>query len=332
MTSILVIRLTSLGDVILATPVIAALHEAYPDAGIDVVVDASYAEVWRHNPHLRSVHCVSRGDDAIPGLPAYDLVVDLQKNKRSSRIINRVRSVANPKVIAYSKHRLEKLAFVYLKRKPTVVTHIVDRYMDPLHQFGVSIADCDLELWTASGRARKLQQTTNGSAVRIGIAPGAQHATKRYPAALFAQLVRSLVLDHHVEVVTIGGPADRASCDEIIELAGVSVTRADGSTSLAATLDVLTGLDALVSCDSAAVHMASACKVPVVVVYGSTAPEFGFTPYKVPHAIVQTLGLDCRPCTHIGRSRCPKGHFHCMRRIMPSTIIEDVLRLCPTSN
>lgn len=330
--SILVIRLTSLGDVILATSAVRALHAAYPDACIDVAVDTAYQEVWSHNPHVHRVYAAEKGKDAELNVPAYDLVVDLQKNKRSSRIIGRVRSVCSPKVVTYSKHRLEKLAFVYLKHKPRVITHVVDRYAEPLRQVGVSCEGLDPELWTSAGRATTQSRQTRESALRIGIAPGAQHATKRYPPELMAQLVRTLVLDHHADVVTIGGPADQLLCDEIISLAGVSVARADGATSLAGTLDVLTGLDALVSCDSAAVHMASACKVPVVVVYGSTAPEFGFTPYKVDHSIVQNTGLNCRPCTHIGRSTCPKGHFHCMTRISPDTIVEAVLQLCDTSN
>lgn len=327
MTSILVIRLTSLGDVILTTPVIAALRRAFPDAGIDVAVDAAHAEVWKHNPHIRSIHCVRKGDDSLLDLPSYDLVVDLQRNRRSSSIIRSAGRSGNPQVVRYAKHRLEKLAFVYLKRKPDTITHIVSRYAKPLEEFGLRIEGWHPELYTTSGIARRLPRTTPSASLRIGIAPGAQHATKRYPVTLMALLLQKLVREHHADVVLVGGPADAAICDAIEAQAGVAVTRCDGAATIAATLDVLCELDALVSCDSAAVHMASACGLPVTVIYGSTAPEFGFTPYLVPHAIVQQPDLPCRPCSHIGRADCPKGHFQCMNSIDPAVVAQEVIRL-----
>ncbi len=328
MKSILVIRLTSLGDVVLATPIVRMLQQAHPEARIDVAVDERFAEVWSKNPHVHHVHAVSRGSEHVIDAQPYDLVVDLQRNRRSARLIKRLSSVGSPTVVRYAKHRLEKLALVYCKRKPKHVKHIVQRYAEPLLGLGLTLDTGGLELWPKSSK----QDMSNGQShsprrLRIGIAPGAQHATKRYPAALMAQVVRHLVVDHDADVVLLGGKADVELCDEISTTSGVMPTRADGAVTIEATLGVLDTLDAVVSCDSAIVHMSAARSLPVVVVYGSTAPEFGFTPYGVPHTIVQAEDVPCRPCTHIGRASCPKGHFRCMNMISPLHLANEAVTL-----
>lgn len=328
MNSILVIRLTSLGDVVLATPIVRMLRQAHPEASIDVAVDERFAEVWNKNPHVHHVHAVSRGSEHRIDAKPYDLVVDLQRNRRSARLIKRLSSVASPMVVRYAKHRLEKLALVYCKRKPKHVTHVVQRYAEPLLGMGLALDTGGLELWPQRAQldASYVESATPGR-LRIGIAPGAQHDTKRYPPALMARVVRHLAIDHGAEVILLGGKADVELCDEIYNASEVMPTRADGATSITATLGVLDTLDAVVSCDSAIVHMSAARSLPVVVVYGSTAPEFGFTPYGVPHTIVQTEDVACRPCTHIGRARCPKGHFQCMNSISPQHVANEVVKL-----
>jgi ADP-heptose:LPS heptosyltransferase len=328
MKSILVIRLTSLGDVVLATPIVRMLQRVYPEASIDVAVDERFAEVWNKNPHVHHVYAVANGGEHHINAQPYDLVVDLQRNRRSGRIIKRMREAGSTRVLQYPKHRLEKLALVYCKRKPKNVTHIVQRYAEPLRELGLSIDSGGLELWPQPGEPLAQEEHTDQQRrLRIGIAPGAQHETKRYPAVLMAKVVRHLVVDHGAEVVLLGGKADVALCDEIGTASGLPVTRADGATTIEATVRVLDTLDAVVSCDSAIVHMSAARSLPVVVVYGSTAPEFGFTPYGVPHMIVQAEDVACRPCTHIGRSSCPKGHFHCMNTISPLQLANEAMTL-----
>ncbi|MBM4178221.1 MAG: glycosyltransferase family 9 protein [Ignavibacteria bacterium] len=328
MKSILVIRLTSLGDVVLATPIVRMLRSAYPEAKIDVAVDERFSEVWNNNPYVSAVYALPKGREHTIKAQAYDLIIDLQRNRRSGRIIQRLQKVGSPRVLKYAKHLLEKLGLVYFKRKPKHVTHVVHRYAEPLRELGVTIDVGALELWPQANRpGEHVEQPLRERKLRIGIAPGAQHYTKRYPVELIAHIVRDLVTNHAAEVVLLGGPADVELCNAVVDLANVSVARGDGATTLAATVGLLDTLDAVVSCDSAIVHMAAARQVPVAVVYGSTAPEFGFTPYGVSHANVQAHDVPCRPCTHIGRSSCPKGHFRCMHAISPLTLVNEAVRL-----
>jgi heptosyltransferase-2 len=328
MNSILVIRLTSLGDVILTTPVIRALRNAYPEAAIDVAVDVRYREVWNSNPHVRNVVAVQRGQEGhMNGFASYDLIVDLQRSRRSATIIRSLSRTSNLKVVRYNKHRLAKLAMVYFKHKPHSLSHIVQRYLEPLRELGIPGDAGGLELWPLPNEGHSAGRAGHTTRTRIGIAPGAQHFTKRYPPELMAKVVRELVQAHNAEIVTLGGAAEVPLCDQIERESGVGVVRGDAAASLAETTALLDTLDCVISCDSALVHMAAARGVPVAAVYGGTVPELGFTPYAVRHSIVESADVPCRPCSHIGKSQCPKGHFRCMKSIAPETVAMSALEL-----
>ena len=181
MNSILVIRLTSLGDVLLTSPVIRALKNAYPAARVDVAVDSRYAEVWNDNPHIGNVVALEKGQEHNVRFAAYDLVIDVQRNRRSAAIVRAVSRVSKPIVVRYRKHRIEKLAMVYLKRKPRALSHIVQRYLEPLRRLGIAVDSGGLELWPLPAQHPAVGQDVHPMRPRIGVAPGAQHFTKRYP-------------------------------------------------------------------------------------------------------------------------------------------------------
>lgn len=335
MRSILVIRFSSLGDVILATPIVRQLRRTYPDAIIDVAVNDRFADVWAHNPHVRRVWSVVPADpdaesDAvklsmIESLPngAYDLIVDLQHNLRS-RI---VRKGLGDMVVMAPKHRWEKLAMVYLKRRPRVTTPIVKRYRSTVEHLPLVFDTEGPEVWMAEERSQGAYRTPHTSLRgRIALAPGARHATKRWPAERWATLCTRLWTERGFVPVLVGGADETDVCDLIAAATDAPVERADGATTLEQTVRVLDGCDALVSNDSGVMHLGTARRLPVVAVFGSTVPELGFAPYGVRHEIVQH-DVACRPCSHIGRSACPKGHFQCMLGIDVDHVMRGLDRL-----
>ena len=333
MQSILLIRLTSLGDVILATGLVRQIKGAFPDAAIDVAVDSRFAEVWSHNPRVRRVYAIDRAVrtnselSAVATQAPYELVIDLQKNRRSKEIITSLKLPPATRVVSINKHRWEKLALVWLKRRPSMVTPITKRYWNTVQDVGVMYDEAGPEVWSAED-ASGVRPIANS----IGIAPGARHATKRWTAQGYADLVRHLVVDNHENVVLLGGPDDVAICDEIESLAGVAVERADGAGNLGQTLSALDRCRLVVSNDSALMHLARARRIPVVAIFGSTVQELGFAPSGADVRIVERLGLPCRPCSHIGRDRCPKGHFRCMNEITSGEVavaVESLLSIAP---
>lgn len=328
MRSILVIRLSSLGDVILATPLVRQLQRTYPHARIDVAVAERFAEVWKDNPRIAHVWPIASTSTADPENDetkieiveslseidgSYDLIVDLQNNLRSASLRHGLGSV----VVRAPKHRLEKLALVWLKKRPAVITPVVARYRSPLEYLPLALDTDGCEVWLPEEREQgvyRSAQPSRGNTRRIALAPGAHHATKRWPVVRYAQLAHDLTQKHGKSVVLVGGPADVEICTAVAEASGVEVVRADGSLSIEATVRVLDTCQAIITNDSGVMHLASARQIPVVAIFGSTVRDLGFAPYAVPSRVVEH-DVACRPCSHIGRASCPKGHFACMNGI-----------------
>ncbi len=341
MRSILIIRLSSLGDVVLATPLVRQLHRTYPRARIDVAVSSRFAGVWQNNPrvaHVWPILTTSATDatsdeiklkilESLSGECGgqYDLIVDLQHNLRSAALRHGLGST----VVLAPKHRLEKLALVWLKKRPAKTQSIVSRYRKLLEHLPLvgDIEPC--EVWLPEERRDGVYlnaQPARGALHRIAIAPGAQHATKRWPIAKYAQLVRELTVRGNKEIVLIGGPADVDICSAVAEASGVDVLRADGSLSVESTVRALDTCQAIITNDSGVMHLASARRLPIVAIFGSTVQEFGFAPYAVPFKIVEH-NVSCRPCSHIGRASCPKGHFLCMVSIETEQVLSALAAL-----
>jgi heptosyltransferase-2 len=151
----------------------------------------------------------------------------------------------------------------------------------------------------------------------VGICPSARHATKRWPKERYAELAVSLAREADAKILLFGGPDDRELCGEI---AGVVRTQAgadrvadlSGSLSLLGTAAAMEFCDVIITNDSGLMHIAAAKQRNLIALFGSTVREFGFFPVNDNSLVLERMGLSCRPCSHIGRPSCPKGHFRCM--------------------
>lgn len=340
MQSILVIRLSSLGDVILSTPIVRQLQLTYPDAILDVAVAKQYADVYRHNPRLRRLWSIESTDttdthadefklsikESIPG-NKYDLIVDLQHNIRSAFF----RHGLGRSVVLSPKHRLEKLALVYLKHKPKEITPIIDRYRSAINNLPLVLDNGGPEVWLpeekldGAYKPNSVLRSKPTPQIHVAIAPGARHATKRWPISKSAALCRMLI-DEGMRVSLIGGVSDVSICNAVADASDVEVARADGAQTIEQTIRVLDTADILVTNDSGVMHLGAARKIPIVAIFGSTVKEFGFAPYGTIFTLIEH-DVQCRPCSHIGRDTCPKKHFLCMESIAPATILSAIKRM-----
>lgn len=339
MHSILVIRLSSMGDVVLATPLVRQLRRTYPNARIDVAVADRFVDVWANNPHVTcvwpvpSIHASEAGTDELKlemleSLSGewngeYDLIVDLQNSLRSAAL----RRGLGRRIVRAPKHRLEKLAMVYLKRRPAITTSIVERYRSTIENLPI-VADADgCELWLPEEHhlGAYPHERRAVDPMRIALVPGAHHATKRWPVVRYAELAATLVRRGH-NVVLLGGPSDVELCNAVEAAAGVPMLRGDGATSIEATVRMIDTCACVVTNDTGVMHIAAARRAPVVAIFGSTVRELGFAPYGTEHRIVEH-DVACRPCSHIGRSTCPKGHFLCMEGIAVGSVLHAIEQL-----
>lgn len=348
--SILVIRLSSMGDVLLTTPLVRLLRKRFPEARLDVCISEEWHTIYHDNPHCTNVFTYKRSFSAqelqawkhniaasllkTTGEARYDLIIDLQRNRRSRQI----RRGLGAQVRKIRKYRLHKLALVYLKSNLHAKTiHITERYRETLPNLMLQDDGRGLDFGQAQVNQSK-PSAADENIVRIAIAPGAHHATKRWLPEGFAET--ALLLTKRLElqgkattILLIGGVADKSICAEVAShLADkVAVHNTSPNTSLAETAQILDSADILLCNDTGVMHLAAARGLPLVAIFGSTVPELGFAPFRVEHRIVQTA-LECRPCTHIGRATCPKGHFGCMRGVGGAEVAEAAWELLALKN
>lgn len=333
---ILLIRLSSMGDVILTTALVRCLRQSFPNARIDFVVASEFAGAIEHNPNIDNVirYDKSRRLSEISqfkkellrslGGP-YDAILDLQRNRRSLHF----RAGLGRNIFKIRKQRLKKISLVHFKfckRKATVP--IPEIYFEPAARLRVVDDGGKLELWTAQEKASGtlITRPTPRQIKTIGIAPGAHHFTKRLPTDTFIEAINELHSLHGCNFILLGGPKDSELCAQIARSTSAPIEDRSGATAIEETALALDLCDAIITNDTGVMHIAAARAVPVAAIFGSTVTDFGFEPYRVPHRIVE-VPLPCRPCSHIGRATCPKGHFNCMKQISPQMITDAISSL-----
>ena len=330
---ILIIRLSSIGDVILSTALIRQVKQRFPDAEIDFLVNREYVDVLRYNKHLKRVipydRDMAKGKitrhkrEIVAMRGRYDLVIDLQKNRRS-RFFRRGLSMNIREV---NKNRLHKLSLVYLKKpvlKETPKIPLV--YLDTVRDLGVVDDGKGLEFWIAKDKEQGYYEPpAYKKETIISMAPGAKHFTKRFPADRYAELAGKLQSNFGVKIALLGGPADKKTC-KIVKSGNKNIEDHSGNFSLQETAEMIDRSKILITNDTGVMHIAAARGVPTVAIFGSTVRDFGFAPFRVKHKIVET-DVSCRPCTHIGRNKCPKGHFKCMLDISTNDIYSTIIEI-----
>jgi len=331
---ILILRLSSLGDVLLTTPLLRILSKNFPDSEIDYVVADSYSEVMALNPYISNLIIYDKKKSIFNPLNnpellknKYDILIDLQYNLRS-----RIISFNKSKVYKhYSKQRLHKLSLIYFK-KPLIKDFSVPlNYINSINLKGIDDDGLGLEFWLLKDRNAKEYLPFSKKIViknrpEITIAPGAKHYTKRWTKEGFVELINKLKDFYDCKINLVGSRAEVEISTLIEKNVGFPINNYCGKLSITETAELIDNSDLVVSNDSGIMHIAAARRVPQVVFYGSTVPEFGFSPFRSNFEIVQK-NMDCRPCSHIGREKCPKNHFNCMNLIKADYVISKINKI-----
>lgn len=311
---ILVIRFSSIGDIILTSPVLRCLKQQVPGAEVHFLTKDGFRELVAHSPYVDRVHVLQ--DDLGATIKAlkqerFNLVVDLHHNLRTLRVKLALGAGAK----SFAKLNWEKWLLVNFKVDKLPRIHIVERYMATVAHLGVKNDDQGLDLFIPP--ERKVDLATLPATHRngyIALCIGAGHFTKRLPRHKLLELAGKL----NGPLVIIGGSGDRAAGRAIADAVGARAYNATGEYDLLGSASLIRQANSVIAHDSGAMHIASAFRKNVVSVWGNTVPEFGMGPYIPQHPervhISEVKGLDCRPCSKIGYERCPKGHFRCMEK------------------
>jgi lipopolysaccharide heptosyltransferase II len=340
LTKTLIVRLSSVGDIVLSSLLIRTLHSRFPQCQIEYLVKEEYADLVRYNPHVAKTiifpsHgsladlCRLRGSVRRSG---YDLLIDIHDSLRS-----RVLCLGARRVVRIRKRKIARFALVHFRwdlyRHFGGSPNVALRYCEPLEVLGVSDDGAGLDLYVpeeAQKRARHVLQAhgiVEGQPV-LGVCPSARHATKMWLPERFAEAAYRLGASHAMTVVLFGDTGERARCEAIAEemhrhSPGIPVAVLAGKLSLLETAAAMDACTLVVTNDSGLMHIAAARKRKVVAVFGSTVRQFGFMPFGTESRIAENADLPCRPCTHIGRDQCPRGHFRCMNDVTVHQLVSQ---------
>lgn len=322
---ILVIRFSSLGDVVLATAIFPNLRTHWPDGEITVLTKSTYESIFDNNPSVDHVRIFDPAQQSFSQLANeirdehFDVIIDLHGNPRSWFL----RFLAGaPTTVVVDKLLLARYGVVYFKHTPQSLSRSVrERILDCLKPLEVPVVSQETQLFPAG--AEKILEA-HGIAMGkklIGIAPGAKHNTKKWPAAKFADAANRLGAFPNSLVLILGDKNDRATAEEVSSLVKVPCKNLAGWTSLKELIGVVSKLSLLVTNDSGLLHIGEAMKIPLVAIFGPTVRSFGFGPYRDTSRVAEVINLSCRPCTLHGDDRCPLRHHRCMEEVDVNAVL-----------
>jgi ADP-heptose:LPS heptosyltransferase len=308
MKKILVIRFSSIGDIVLTSPVLRCLKDQL-DCEIHFITKKANAIVLDANPHISKVITIEKEiDEVTKALKAekYDFVVDLHHNLRSLRLR---RALKRPSA-AFPKLNRQKLLYTKFKRRNIMPDiHVVDRYFAATNSLGVLNDHKGLEYHIPDGCQIKLADRQIKDDF-IAFAIGAQFATKRLPVNKMIELVKK----SNKQMVLLGGPTDKQEADQIAK-ACPDVINLVGELSWHETASVIEQSSKVITHDTGMMHIAAAFNKPIAAIWGNTTPQLGMYPYMPSKEDLfenHQVELGCRPCSKIGYQKCPKKHFKCM--------------------
>ncbi len=318
---VLIIRFSSIGDIVLTSPVIRCIKEQVPDVQVHYLTKSSFRPVVAHNPYIDKCHYLEDNLDVlIPQLKKekYDYIIDLHNNIRTLK----VKRALQCKAYSFPKLNVQKWILVNFKKNLLPDKSIVERYFEAARPLGVKNDGKGLDYFIS-----KEDEVTNKDipmshwAGYIACVIGGSYATKKYPVEKWKEFCRMSTYP----IILLGGLDDRAEGDDIAEIDKVRVYNACGKFNLNESACLVKYAKVVISNDTGLMHVAGAFKKPVVSLWGNTVPEFGMFPYygynniatniSTNSYIVENNSIGCRPCSKIGYNKCPKGHFKCMNEL-----------------
>lgn len=324
---ILILRFSSIGDIILTTPVVRCLKTQLPNCELHYATKKSFQSILINNPYIDVVHVLeSNLSIFIDTLKKenFDLVIDLHHNLRTSIIKFRIGVPAH----SFHKLNIEKFLLVHLRINRMPDIHIVDRYMATVSSLQVKNDGMGLDYFIAS--ADEVDAASLPSKF-VAIVIGAKFATKRLPNHKIAAICDRL----QQPIVLLGGKEDIQNAIAIMELCKSKMLNLCGKLSLNQSASVLKQAELVITHDTGLMHIAAAFNANIISIWGNTIPAFGMYPYlpantRSKQIIIENKALKCRPCSKIGFEQCPKGHFNCMEKIDIAKVVENVNSIIAT--
>jgi lipopolysaccharide heptosyltransferase II len=332
---ILLLRFSSLGDIVMTTAMIRCVRARFPRAQIDMAVREDFLGLIADNPHLDRKLSLSRGS-GVRGLLAllkdinrerYDLVYDAHRSLRTLFLMPLIR--AGGKRYYRKRYLKRNLALTFKLPFLKGEKRFLEKFVEPLYAEGVRYDGGGPEIFidtSIDAVAKQKAQLPTTAHRRIGVIPNAQWQGKRWPLEKFRGLIEKLVKDTSHQVVVFGGPED-TFCEKLVDqMPRDRVFNLQGKLNLRETSAILKTCDLVVANDTGLMHMADALGVPSVLILGPTSGDLGCLPFH-PRAQIVERDLWCRPCSKNGQAPCIRGRRICLEEIPVESVWSGVQKL-----
>ncbi len=311
---ILIIRFSSLGDVVLIHPVIKKLYDnGYK---VDLLTKKQYKKIFAFNPYINNIIFPENFKNLFQILQKikennYFKIIDLHKNLRTALI----RLFFFNKTIAYNKYRFRRFLLLHFKLNFLKNNSVIENYLNTLQHLKLNISKKDIEykiFHKETAPAKKVLKK-----YMVVIAPFAGHFTKEW--AYYEDLIKILCKKYYIIIL---GEAKEYPCAE--KYYQKNVINLCGKLDFNEMVYIINKSKLLITNDSGIMHLGAGTETPIISIFGSTVKELGFVPKRKNIIMIENSNLKCRPCHYHGRNKCPEKHFKCMKDISVEKVIENV--------
>jgi ADP-heptose:LPS heptosyltransferase len=320
----LVIRFSSIGDIVLTTPVVRCLKQQVEGAEVHFVTKKKHATIVASNPFVDKVHVFTKNlSELFNNLEEekFDYIIDLHQNLRSNRIKSRLKIPA----FSFQKLNFQKYLLVRLKINRMPDKHIVERYLETVSVFDVENDGKGLDFFIPENEnfdTSELPDKFQKGYIAFVIA--GTYPTKKLPPEKIIEICNGI----EFPVILLGGKDEQEVAKKIVEKTGENVFNLTGKINLNQSASLVKNARLVLANDTGLMHIAAAFKKKILSFWGNTVPEFGMVPYQADPAseIMEVTDLKCRPCSKLGYSKCPKKHFKCMKNLDSLKVAEWINR------
>lgn len=325
---VLVIRFSSIGDIVLTTPVVRCLKQQLADVEVHYLTKKTFTGILKENPYIDKVIGFDTNLKAtIRELKNehYDYVIDLHRNMRTLSVKRALDTIS----YSFPKLNFKKWLYVNLKVNLMPDKSIVDRYMKTIRLLGVKNDGKGLDYFLSEEDTVTSKDIPMSHwAGYVACVIGGSYFTKKLPVEQW----KKFCAEFKYPLILLGGPEDREEGDEIAKVDPIRIYNACGKFSLNESASLVKFSKLVISNDTGLMHIAAAFKKKVISLWGNTTPEMGMFSYygynnlrsmvAEESIVLENRDLGCRPCSKLGYRKCPKGHFKCMNDLNMSNLAE----------
>lgn len=330
---VLIIRFSSIGDIVLTTPVVRCLKQQHPDVEVHYLTKKSFRAVLAANPYIDKLHLLEDNlDEVIEQLKneMFYFVVDLHNNLRTMR----VKKALDVPAATYPKLNIKKWLLTNLKLNLMPDKSIVERYFEAAKEINVRNDGKGLDNFVPEDLKLKSDDIPMSHwGGYVGCVIGGSYNTKKLPAEQWIKFCSVIPYP----VILMGGPEDRELANKIAEQDPIKIYNSCGKFNLNESAELVKSSRVIVSNDTGLMHIAAAYQKPIVSLWGNTSPEMGMFPYYgynnlkervAPQSVIMEVkGLGCHPCSKLGYDKCPRRHFKCMNMLDMNEVSAQVQKL-----